>query len=153
MNNRNKLIRRGIKSVVEGLLEDYPHYYEYVKYRVFQLANPVAEIDENVGGGKAQNKINDPLPLRLMIQTEDDRYLSNLRRIHDDIRVCYEEADSDVKTIVKELYFTSENKRKYHTIDALVCDNKIPLSKTLAYQKFDEFVSEVADQLGLGKFK
>ena len=55
MNNK---IWKKEKAYIASLLEDYPNYQEYVNKRIFELTHPVQEVDENVGGGKAQFKRN-----------------------------------------------------------------------------------------------
>lgn len=147
----NRYISRGIKSVVEGLLEDYPKYYNHKEKREFQLANPVGVRDDNVGGGKAQNNYQNPV-LGLMITTESDTYLTNLTHNHDVIRVCYEEADPNIKIIIDELYFKDYKKRDSRSIDDLIHKGLLNMSRSSAYDAWNNFIYETAIQLGLGKF-
>ncbi|MCW8089586.1 transcriptional regulator [Lactobacillus jensenii] len=141
-------MRKQTKGYIESLLEDYPKYYDYVKQREYELRHPYIPVDENVGGGKAQFKKND-VQDRILITIEEDRRLNNLRREHYAIKTCYDEASSEVRKIVDELYFKSPRLRKYHSIYDL-CDFKvIKLSRPSAYNYWNKFLQEIADELGL----
>lgn len=151
MRGNNQQIKRGIKALIEGMLEDYPKYYRHVQNREFELANPVAPLDENVGGGKAVNRYINPVD-RFMITTESDKRLTDLEANHRDIRVCYEEANENIKTICELIYFKNPRERRYHTIEALVNDKKISISKSEAYREWNDFIEEIAEQLHLDRF-
>lgn len=142
----SKYIWRKEKAYIASLLEDYPNYPTYIEGRKFRLAHPISEIDENVGGGKAQFKPYNAVD-NMLIRIDDDRYLTSLGDVHNQIRVCYDDADEDVQTICYELYFKKYENRKYHTISDLCNSGKIPLSKSAAYDKFDDFLYQVAQQL------
>lgn len=145
MNNK---IWKKEKAYIASLLEDYPNYEEYVNKRIFELTHPVQEVDENVGGGKAQFKRNNVVD-NMLITVEEDHRLNALRTEHYAIRTCYDEAPEEIQTICYELYFKKYKNRQYHTILDLCKAGKIPLSQTTAYLKFDEFLRQVAEQLGL----
>ena len=130
------------------MLVDYPNYEEHVERRNWELRHPVGEIDENVGGGKAQFKQND-VGDRMLIRIDEDDYLNALRREHYAIRVCYEDSDFDVQKICQELYFKKMRYRKYHTIADMCNGGALHISQTVAYDKFDDFMHELAQQLGM----
>lgn len=130
------------------MLVDYPNYEEHVEHRRFELCHPVGEIDDNVGGGKAQFKQNDVVD-RMLIRIDEDEYLNALRREHFAIRVCFEDADEDVQKICKELYFKKQRNRTYHTIADMCNGGVLHISQTVAYDKFDDFMHDLAQQLGL----
>lgn len=136
------------KAYIYSLLVDYPNYEEHVERRNWELRHPVGEIDENVGGGKAQFKQNDVVD-RMLIRIDEDDYLNSLRREHYSIRVVFDDSDEIVQTICKELFFKKARYRQYHTIADLCNAGVIHISKTVAYDKFDEFLHEVAQQLGM----
>lgn len=145
--NRNH-IWKAEKAYIISLLVDYPDYEKHVERRNFELRHPIGEIDENVGGGRAQFKQNDTVD-RMLIRIDEDNYLNALRHEHYIIRACFEDADEDVQKICQELYFKKSKNKKYQTIADMCNAGALLLSKTVAYDKFDEFMREIAKQLGL----
>lgn len=141
-------MRRQTRAYIESLLEDYMNYYKHKAQREFELRHPFIPVDENVGGGKAQYKPNDSVD-RMLITLDEDVRLNNLRREHFAIKVCYEEAPEYVQKIVNELYFKSPRNRKYLTIADLVVAHVIPVSKTKAYDAFNDFLENIAKDLKL----
>lgn len=101
-----------------------------------------------MGGGKAQYKPNDSVD-RMLITLDEDIRLNNLRREHFTIKACYEEAPEYVQQIVNELYFKAPRNRKYLTIADLVIAHVIPVSKTKAYDAFNDFLEDIAKELKL----
>ena len=124
------------------------NYYKHKAQREFELRHPFIPVDENVGGGKAQFKPNDSVD-RMLITLDEDVRLNNLRREHFAIKVCYEEAPEYVQKIVNELYFKPSRNRKYLTIADLVVAHVIPVSKTKAYDAFNDFLENIAKDLKL----
>lgn len=141
-------MRRKTRAYIESLLEDYMNYYKHKAQREFELRHPFIPVDENVGGGKAQFKPNDSVD-RMLITLDEDVRLNNLRREHFAIKVCYEEAPEYVQQIVNELYFKPPRNRKYLTIADLVVAHVIPVSKTKAYDAFNDFLENIAKDLKL----
>jgi RinA family phage transcriptional activator len=141
-------LRRQTRAYIESLLEDYMNYYKHKAQREFELRHPFIPVDENVGGGKAQYKPNDSVD-RMLITLDEDVRLNNLRREHFAIKVCYEEAPEYVQKIVNELYFKPPRNRKYLTIADLVVAHVIPVSKTKAYDAFNDFLENIAKDLKL----
>jgi RinA family phage transcriptional activator len=141
-------LRRQTRAYIESLLEDYINYYKHKAQREFELRHPFIPVDENVGGGKAQYKPNDSVD-RMLITLDEDVRLNNLRREHFAIKVCYEEAPEYVQKIVNELYFKPPRNRKYLTIADLVVAHVIPVSKTKAYDAFNDFLENIAKDLKL----
>ena len=85
----------------------------------------------------------------MLITLDEDVRLNNLRREHFAIKVCYEEAPEYVQKIVNELYFKPPRNRKYLTIADLVVAHVIPVSKTKAYDAFNDFLENIAKDLKL----
>lgn len=141
-------MRRQTRAYIESLLEDYPNYYKHKEQREFELRHPFIPADENVGGGKAQFKPNDSID-RMLITIDEDVRLNNLKREHFAIKVCYEETPEYVQRIVNELYFKPPRNRKYLTIADLVVAHVIPISKTKAYDDFNDFLESIAKDLKL----
>lgn len=136
------------KAYIISLLVDYPHYEEHVERRKWELEHPVGQIDENVGGGKAQYKQDDRV-VRMLIGIDEDTYLAALRREHFAIREAYEFADLDVQKICQEIYFKDTRYRKYSTIADMCNGGALHISQTVAYDKFDDFMHDLAQQLGM----
>lgn len=141
-------MRRQTRAYIESLLEDYMKYNKYKAQREFELRHPFIPVDENVGGGKAQYKPNDSVD-RMLITLDEDIRLNNLRREHFTIKACYEEAPEYVQQIVNELYFKAPRNRKYLNIADLVIAHVIPVSKTKAYDDFNDFLEDIAKELKL----
>lgn len=147
MSARDHIWRKE-KAYIASLLEDYPNYQAYVDSRIYELEHPVGEIDENIGGGKAQFKEHNVVD-NMLITIEEDHRLNELRREHYAIRACYDEADEDIQKICYELYFKKYNTRKYHTISDMCNGGALLLSQSAAYDKFDDFMHQLAMQLNL----
>lgn len=138
---------RNAKRYIESLLEDYPHYDEYVEQRRFELQHPYVEPDDNVGGGKTSN--NTPYQERWIVTLDEDKRLNALRQEHTAIRTCFEEAPDEVQTICKELYFKPSRLRNASTISDLVTQGKILVSRADGYRKWNDFIFDVAKELHL----
>lgn len=136
------------RELITALLENYPHYQSYVEARKYELEHPVSEIDDNVGGGKAQFKEDNKVD-HMIITLEEDHRLNELRRIHSCIRVCLDDAPEDVHTICKELYFKKQYNREYDSIPALCDAKKVFVAKSKAYDDFNNFLVDCANSLGL----
>ena len=148
-------MRRQTRAYIESLLEDYMNYYKHKAQREFELRHPFIPVDENVGGGKAQFKPNDSVD-RMLITLDEDVRLNNLRREHFAIKVHPQPtfwhictAPEYVQQIVNELYFKPPRNRKYLTIADLVVAHVIPVSKTKAYDAFNDFLENIAKDLKL----
>lgn len=137
------------KRYIKSLLYDYGRYDDYVARRRWELQHPLQPVDENVGGGRAKNKVTNPI-LTMLITIDEDERLNNLSIQHETIRECYNEANSTVKTICNELYFKKKILRKYMSIEALSKARKINTSSSNAYRMFDEFLKKIASKLHLG---
>ena len=136
------------KEYIIALLEDYPNYQTYCEQRKYELQHPATEPDDNVGGGKAQFKQENRVD-HMLILTDEDKRLNELRRIHYAFRVCLDEAPEDVHIICEELYFKKQRDRKYHSITDLCNAQVIFTSKTAAYDEFNIFLKSCAEELGL----
>lgn len=136
------------KELISALLEEYPNYEKYMEERMFELENPVGERDDNVGGGKAQNRYRNPVD-HLLITMDEDHRLNELHRIHYALKGCIEETNDDCRLICKELYFKEPKLRVYGTIADLCHAGKLYMSKTKAYDEWDEFLHECARALDL----
>lgn len=143
----SKSRERNAKRYIESLLEDYPHYDEYVAQRRFELQHPYVEPDDNVGGGKSSSST--PYQERWIITLDEDKRLNALRQEHSAIRTCFEEAPDDVQTICKELYFKPSHLRSASTIADLATQKKILVSRAEGYRLWNNFIFDVANELHL----
>lgn len=142
-------MEKRVKGYLYFLLEDYPNYETHVKQRKLELMYPYVEPDDNVGGGKAQNKPSNPLALRMLISTEQDNRLNSLDDTHYKIKACYEDASTIAKIICNELYFKKYNLRTAESIDDLVKQDKIHAGRSKAYKDWADFLDQLAATLGL----
>ena len=97
-------MKKSAKKLVVELLRDYPNIPNRIKQREEEIKHPFIPRDENVGGGKAQYKQNNPTE-NLVITLHDDLRLKRLKDEYDAIKLTYDEADKDTQTIISELYF------------------------------------------------
>lgn len=144
----NHQIWKKEKEYIIALLEDYPNYHKYVEMRKYELEHPISEIDDNIGGSKAQFKQNNAVD-HMIITIEEDHRLNELRRIHYAIHVCLDNAPDEIYIICNELYFKKYYNRKYRSITDLCNANKIFVAKSKAYDEFDDFLKDCANELGL----
>lgn len=141
-------LRTIARSYVIRLLEDYPNYDKHVKQREFELAHPLGKIDDNIGGGKAQNKYSNPVD-QYLITCEEDKRLTDLSQIHATLTTCLTESSMEVQTICKELYFKKRPYKKYYTVQDLCIAGVLHMGKTTAYDMLNEFLDKCARELGL----
>lgn len=130
---------------VEDILRDYPKIDRYIAKRIEELKYPTTPIDENIGGGRAQNKRVESVE-RMIITIDEDRALNSLRRQRDVIDDCLDECGKDTETIIKELYF---KRYPQFTLNGLVENNLLTVGKQQAYNLRNNFIKDVAKGLGL----
>ena len=138
-------MRRSTIRTVEDILRDYPKIDKYIEQREQELRYPVTPIDENVGGGRAQNGFNDSTE-RLIITLDEDKRINALKKQRQVIDDCLDEVGEDTEIIIDELYF---RKRPRYTIDGLVVNHLIGCSRATAFRLKKQFISSCAKQLGL----
>lgn len=101
---------------VESMLERYPHFNNEIERRKQELrVSNNAEHDENIGGGRAQNKENHGFEGSVI--KENDDWI--IRRIDLNKKSISEQLDLSselVEKIINELYF---KKHSVATIDSL----------------------------------
>ena len=74
---RGEVVRKSVQHMLEDILRDYPELPGYIKQREDELKYPTPEQDDNVGGGRALNKLSDPVG-REVITINDDRRIQQL---------------------------------------------------------------------------
>lgn len=138
-------MKRSTIRTVEDILRDYPKIDKYIEQREQELRYPVTPVDENVGGGRAQNGFNDSTE-RLIITLDEDKRINALKKQRQVIDDCLDEVGEDTETIIDELYF---RKRPRYTIDGLILNGLIHVSHTKAFGLRNNFVKKCAKGLGL----
>ncbi|WP_137624963.1 transcriptional regulator [Lactiplantibacillus pingfangensis] len=138
-------MKRSTIRKVEDILRDYPKIDKYIEEREQELRYPSGQSDENVGGGRAQYKYNNQT-LSTLITIDEDRRINALRRQHDVIDDCLDGVGDDTEVIVNELYF---RKRQQYTIDGLVMNQLIHVSRRKAFDLKRLFLEDCAKGFGL----
>ena len=138
-------MKRSTIRKVEDILRDYPKLDKYIEQREAELRYPMSQPDDNVGGGKTNYPDHDGL-LRTLITIDEDRRINALKRQKDVIEDLLDECSKDTKIIVQELYF---NRHPQFTIEGLVVNNRIEVSRRTAFKLKKEFINELAKALNL----
>ncbi|ARW13410.1 hypothetical protein C7M33_00001 [Lactiplantibacillus plantarum] len=139
------VVKRSTIRKVEDILHDYPKIDKYIEEREQELRYPTAPRDDNVGGGKAQYKYPETT-LNTIITIDDDRRINALKHQREVIDDCLDGVGRDTEVIIKELYF---KKHQRYTIDGLITNHLVNVSRTKAFQLRNDFVAECAKGLGL----
>lgn len=140
LTNKEK-IPRNTYRIIQGLLRDYPDIEKYIQEREMLLQCPYYDEDENVGGGKAQNKKDDHVE-RLAISIADDKYLTNLRKNKKAIEKCLKESDETTQRIIEELYFK-------HDLTLTGVAHREHLSISQVGRRRSHFFKRLGQELGL----
>lgn len=130
---------------IEEILKDYPDIDKHIHEREMELRYSVLPADENVGGGRAENKLSEPV-LNMMITIDTDRRLYNLKRNQKAIDDTLDEFGNDTYVIINELYF---KKHQEFTLNGLVQNHKVLVGKDKAYKLRNDFFESLARRLGL----
>lgn len=138
-------MRRSMRPVLEELLRDYPKLPQYIKEREEEIEHPVMDDDENVGGGRAENKPKDPVGNTVITMT-DDRSLQQLKREYRIISKCLDESGTITVRLIQELYFDNYAKR---TVPELCDQHIVPVGTTRAYELRNEFLNKLARKLNV----
>lgn len=140
-------MRAGIKNAIIAILKDYPNYEAYRRERELDLRYPAIEPDDNVGGGRTTRE-HDAKMINYIVSIESDKRLRALERQHKAVQYALYEADNDTRTIIEELYF---KERPLYSMAGLVMSGKLKniLSERSAYRARNEFIEQVADNLGI----
>lgn len=138
-------MKKSAKKLVVELLRDYPNIPNRIKQREEDIKHPFIPRDENVGGGKAQYKQNNPTE-NLVITLHDDLRLKRLKDEYDAIKLTYDEADKDTQTIISELYF---KRHPTYSMEGLVVNGLIHCKVTAGYSYVNDFIAQVAEYLQL----
>lgn len=119
-------MKQSTKAVIEDMLRDY--------YKVN------AFVDKEVQAWREDNGT-----IRLLT-IDDDSRINSLKHRCDVIRTCLKEAGSTTVTIITALYFDWTS---HCTLDTLIADGSLKISKRMACQLRDHFLKQVANGLWL----
>ncbi|GHP12994.1 hypothetical protein YK48G_04190 [Lentilactobacillus fungorum] len=133
------------KRMIEEYLREYPETNRYIKERTLQIIYPAKQSDENVGGGRAQYKYDQSV-VYTAISLAEDKILNTLKHHRDVIDDCLDDAGQDTETIIRELYF---KRHPQYTIDGLITNGRIHVSRSKAYELQSNFINEVAEGLDI----
>lgn len=131
------------KRMIEEYLREYPETNRYIKERTLQIIYPAKQPDENVGGGRAQYKYDQSV-VYTAISLAEDKILNTLKHHRDVIDDCLDDAGKDTETIIRELYF---KRHQQYTMDGLIANELIHVSRTQAFRLRDKFIQHVAEGL------
>ena len=134
-----------MRPVLEELLRDYPKLPQYIKEREEEIEHPVMDDDENVGGGRAENKPKDPVGNTVITMT-DDRSLQQLKREYRKINECLDESGTVTVQLIQALYFDNYAKQ---TVPELCDQHIVPVGTTRAYELRNEFLNKLARKLNV----
>ncbi|GBG94634.1 transcriptional regulator [Ligilactobacillus salitolerans] len=137
-------MKRGLFAFIREIIEDYPNYEKYIKQREDEIMYRHQEfVDENIGGGKAQN-VRDESNEYIVISLSDDKRLNSLKRNYEAVHDCLKNTDEYTQGIIYELYI-AEN--RLYTLNGIA--DKIGYSRNQVMRKRDAFFEAVAEELGL----
>ena len=139
-------MRKETTNLVIAILKDYPEMDKKLAQRKYELQHPFHERDENIGGGKAENK---PWTYydNLIITLDQDRQIRALEKEQEVIGKVLSTTGTETKKIITNLYL----KKDGTTIQSLVAKGKIWCSVTKAYQLRDSFIRDVANKLNISE--
>lgn len=135
-------MKREVKRLIVKMLKEYPDLPKRIQRREWEIKHPITKPDENVGGGRAQNKRWDYYD-NIVITLDEDMELNNLQREYEAISACLDKAGQDTVAIIQGLYMS----RYPSTVTELVTTGKLFCSKTTAYKLRDRFIEQVASKM------
>lgn len=137
-------MKKETQKLVIQMLREYRSLPDRIRRRECEIENPIMEPDDNVGGGRAQNKRWTYYD-NIIITLDEDMELHTLQKKYQAISECLDEAGEDTVTIIKGLYM-----QPYPvTISGLIANGKLFCGQSRAYKLRDQFIAEVAKRLGL----
>ncbi|MCI1699455.1 MAG: transcriptional regulator [Liquorilactobacillus sp.] len=137
-------MKRSIFNYIADIIREYPTSEMYIKKREDELINRFQEFkDENVGGGRAQNKKDEGVEC-MAITLAEDRRLNNLKRNEEAVRKILESSDPVTRDIIYELYL---RENCILTLEGIA--QEAHLSGTAVKKRRLKFFEKVAAELGL----
>lgn len=138
-------MRRSTILRVEDILRDYPQLDAYIAQRIEDLKYPAVERDENVGGGRAQNKETNPI-LDMLITIDEDERINALKRQKAAIADCLDKSDHMTQVIIEDYYFYND---RALSLAGVIAAKQLAVSDRSAYRMRDKFLFKLAHKLGM----
>lgn len=137
-------MKRALFNYIADIIMDYPNFEKYISQREQALMYKYQEFkDENIGGGRAENKKDEGVA-NIAITIAEDKRLINLKRNYEAVQVCLEHSDSITRDIIYELYI---RENCILTIDGIA--QKTHLSRAVVARRRLKFFERVAKEIGL----
>lgn len=131
-------------NYIADIIREYPVSETYIKKREDELMNKFQEFkDENVGGGRAQNRKDDGVE-QLAITLAIDKRIENIKRNQEAVGKALENSAPETQDIIYELYLR-EN-AIYNTEGVA---QKVNLSVSQVRRRRNKFFEKVAIERGL----
>lgn len=128
---------------IAKIIYDYPSIDKYIHDREQALMYKYQEFkDENVGGGRAQNKRDEGVAY-MAITIAEDRRLTSLRQAETAVRRSLESSDAITRDIIYELYL-----RENCILNLEGVAQKAHLSVSGLKKRRLKFFEKVAEKLG-----
>lgn len=147
-------MKRSTFNFIADIIRDYPLYDQHIKQREEELMNKFQEFkDENVGGGRAQNKRDENVE-NMAITLAEDKELVNLKRNEQAVRKTLLQCASNDKIpslldnitydIIEEMYI---HEMSMYTLQGIAM--KTNLSVSQVKKKRQAFFETVARERGI----
>lgn len=137
-------MKKSVFNLIAQILRDYPRLPEYIKKREDEIMHPFnANVDENVGGGRAQFKKNESTELTA-ITLAQDRRLSCLENNYKVITKNLKQTDDITREIIKQLYF-----KEFPDLTLIGVSERLHISRSDLSKKRTNFFEKLAEDLGI----
>ncbi|MFT8823480.1 transcriptional regulator [Liquorilactobacillus satsumensis] len=137
-------MEREVFNYIAKIIRDYPTSEMYINRREQELMNKFQEFrDENVGGGRAQNRKDESIE-HMAITLAEDRRLNNLKKNGEAVRKALQVSDKITEAIIYELYL---RENCILTLEGIA--QKAHLSVAAVKKRRIKFFEKVAEEIGL----
>ena len=137
-------MRKSTKKLVVDIIKDYPNIQQRINERIEYIKHPNFKPDNNVGGGRPKYKNNNWIE-HVVITINDDECLHTLEKEKNVIDECLTNTGRDTEIIIRESVMNNRS------ITELITRGKIFCGVTRAYKLREQFIKEVAKELGIDK--
>lgn len=140
-------MKKGIKSHLIELLEEYNDIDNMVRHIENKLEYPPREEDTNVGGGRS-NLVTKPVEM-LAITVADNASINNLLLAKENIRATLSDSyrwyhDDYTASIIQLMYIN----RDTYTATQLANSDRVPLSEWAIRRRRNTFLEHLARRMG-----
>ena len=134
-------LNRNAFRYIEDLLFLYPRIDNQIKEIEEGLLHPWLQPDENIGGGKAQYKINQQVAYSAL-DISTNKKINFLKFAKKQIEECFEESDGITQQIIMGMYFKS-----HKNLDGM--EIVVHISRSQISRKRKKFITQLANRIGL----